>query len=207
MSSGIGVTRSAGKHPVSASPPRPPNTATRVPGVGSATPGPSASTTPRDLHPEGEGRGGACPWYLPWLISRSAKFNPHAWMRRRISPLTGSGVGSFDQSGGVSKVSIWKARMIRSPRECDESRDWFDTPVWPGFPHIAEAFVFAALFLTVSTRRNRLTQGKARQNRGVKVLNFRPVLINKYARDFALSGFAFKLQPKAYQANWGCESG
>ena len=68
--SGMGTSESAGTTAWSAKPPKPTKARTRSPSPTSATPGPTAETSPAISLPGTNGVGGLS-WYRPWQMSPS----------------------------------------------------------------------------------------------------------------------------------------
>src|SRR5687768_8643811 len=67
---------------------------TRSPILSPVTPSATSFTTPA-TSPPGENGSSGLNWYLPWMISVSGKFTPHAFTDRTTCPFAAFGDGTF----------------------------------------------------------------------------------------------------------------
>src|SRR5580658_4116814 len=90
---------------------------TRSPGFRSLTPLPTLSITPATSAAGENGNGGLI-WYLPWIISRSKKFNAADFiaMTASLGPATGSGKSANTRSSG--------------PQYCEQRIAFMETPAF-----------------------------------------------------------------------------
>ena len=88
---------------------------TRSPTFRSVTPAPTLSITPATSAAGENGNGGLI-WYLPWIISRSKKFNAADLIAITASPgpATGSGTSASTRSSG--------------PQYCEQRMAFMETP-------------------------------------------------------------------------------
>src|ERR1700728_1693174 len=100
--SGILKMESAGSAIFSRAPLWPHDATTRSPTLRSVTPAPTLSITPATSAAGENGNGGLI-WYLPWIISRSKKFNAADLIAitASLGPATGSGTSASTRSSGA----------------------------------------------------------------------------------------------------------
>src|ERR1700722_3784292 len=118
--SGIFTIEFAGSVIFSRAPLCPQEATTRSPTLRSVTPAPTLSITPATSAAGENGNGGLI-WYLPWIISRSKKFNAAALiaMTASFGPATGSGTSANTRSSG--------------PQYCEQRMAFMETPAFGAY--------------------------------------------------------------------------